>query len=64
MIKQNNKCAICQKTFKNEKDKKVKYGISIDKYLFEKMHLNQLNQTYLNEQKNLVALDKSRSLEH
>ena len=22
---------------KNEKDKKVKYGISIDKYLFEKM---------------------------
>jgi hypothetical protein len=29
--------AIKGKPYKEEKDKKVKYGISIDRYLFEKM---------------------------
>jgi len=29
--------AIKGKPYKDEKDKKVKYGISIDKYLFDKM---------------------------
>jgi hypothetical protein len=29
--------AIKGKPYKDEKDKKVKYGISIDRYLFEKM---------------------------
>ena len=29
--------AIKGKPYKDEKDKKVKYGISIDRYLFDKM---------------------------
>jgi hypothetical protein len=28
---------------KEEKDKKVKYGISIDKYLFDKMRLEKVS---------------------
>ena len=35
--------AIKGKPYKDEKDKKVKYGISIDRYLFEKMKKEEVS---------------------
>ncbi len=35
--------AIKGKPYKDEKDKKVKYGISIDKYLFERMKKEEVS---------------------
>lgn len=35
--------AIKGKPYKDEKDKKVKYGISIDRYLFEKMKREEIS---------------------
>ena len=35
--------AIKGKPYKDEKDKKVKYGISIDRYLFEKMKKEEIS---------------------
>jgi hypothetical protein len=35
--------AIKGKSYKEEKDKKVKYGISIDRYLFERMKKEEVS---------------------
>ena len=35
--------AIKGKPYKDEKDKKIKYGISIDRYLFEKMKKEEVS---------------------
>ena len=35
--------AIKGKPYKDEKDKKVKYGISIDRYIFEKMKKEEIS---------------------